>query len=131
MAVCPICGNDVGESRFCPECGSDMRTVKKADDSSDAVLDVIGEYHAPAFLPNVTEIRAMGDVHIPFGFDGPLRYIRTTGDVYLPGDLDVRIITTGKIVFIDEAEDLRLPIIPSPFRSQLLYSRQFSNEASR
>ena len=120
MAVCPICGYDVGESRFCPECGSDMRSVKKADDSSDAVLDVIGDYCAPASLPDVIEIRATGDVHIPVGFEGPLRNIRTVGDVYLPEDLDVRIITTGRIVFIDETEDLRLPITPPSFRSQLL-----------
>ena len=79
-----------------------MGSVKNADDSSEAVLDVIGEYHAPASLPNVAEIRATGDVHIPVGFDGPLRSIRTTGDVYIPRDLDVRIITTGRIVLIDE-----------------------------
>ena len=120
MAVCPICGCDVGESGFCPECGSDISSVKKADDSSDAVLDVIGEYHAPASLPDVIEIRATGDVHIPVGFDGPLRTIRAAGDVYLSVDLDVRIITTGRIVFIDEGEGLRSPIIPPYFRSQLL-----------
>ena len=120
MAVCPICGYDVGEFGFCPECGSDIRSVKKADDFSDAVLDVIGDYRAPAFLPDVIEIRATGDVYIPVGFEGPLRNIRTAGDVYLPGDLDVRIITTGRIVFIDKAEDLRSPITPPSFRSQLL-----------
>ena len=82
-----------------------MKSVKKADDSSVAVLDVIGEYHAPAFLPNVTEIRATDDVHIPIGFEGSLRLIRTVGDVYIPKDMEVQIISTGKIVLLDENDD--------------------------
>lgn len=106
MAVCPRCGYEACGSRFCPECGSDLESGRKADDSTVTVLDVTGEYHAPVSLSNVTEIRATGDVHIPVGFDGPLRSIRTTGDIYIPRDLDVRTITAGRIVFNDQDDDL-------------------------